>query len=132
MTGGRWNPRGTEAIYTASSKALAVLEVLVHYSVLPRDFVMTEIRIPVNVKIAEVERAYVGWVLGQPLPPISESQEIASQIDVPVLSVPSAIISEERNFVIYPAHPSFSSIEFYDPVPFQFDPRLKSTEASTH
>ena len=43
--GGRWNPPGVEAIYTAQSRSLAALEILVHYTVLPRDFVLTPIRI---------------------------------------------------------------------------------------
>jgi RES domain-containing protein len=38
LHGGRWNPPGVEAIYTAQSRSLAALEILVHYAVLLRDF----------------------------------------------------------------------------------------------
>jgi hypothetical protein len=34
INGGRWNPRGTEAVYAAASSALAALEILAHYAVL--------------------------------------------------------------------------------------------------
>ena len=49
----------------------------------------------------------------------------ASEHRTPVLSVPSAIISWERNFVLNPAHPGFDQIHFLPPQPFTFDRRLK-------
>jgi RES domain-containing protein len=42
-----------------------------------------------------------------------------------VLVVPSAVIPNERNYLLNPKHPDFSRIMFRDPVPFVFDPRLK-------
>jgi len=42
-----------------------------------------------------------------------------------VLSVPSAVIPNERNYLLNPAHPDFSKIHFYAPKPFIFDKRLK-------
>ncbi len=41
-----------------------------------------------------------------------------------VLQVPSAIVPDELNYLINPAHPDFSSIEIGDPVPFEIDLRL--------
>jgi RES domain-containing protein len=49
--GGRWNPKGIEVVYAAATTSLAALEVLVHFSVLPRDFVLTEMQIPSAVVI---------------------------------------------------------------------------------
>ena len=46
LHGGRWNPKGVAVVYAAASASLATLEILVQYSVLPRDFVLTEIHIP--------------------------------------------------------------------------------------
>ena len=54
VRGARWNPKGTEVIYAAGSRPLAVLEILVHYSVLPRNFVMTQISIPDGFSIIDV------------------------------------------------------------------------------
>ena len=51
IAGGRWNPVGVEAIYAAATASLAALEVMVGFSVLPRDFVLTEIHIPVLTEI---------------------------------------------------------------------------------
>jgi RES domain len=64
-----------EAIYASASASLAALEVLVHFSVLPRDFVMTEIRIPPNIKpeILHEKDLPSGW---QALSPTPATQEI--------------------------------------------------------
>jgi RES domain-containing protein len=43
-----------------------------------------------------------------------------------VLAVPSAIIPEEINYVLNPAHPQFAKISISAPTPFTFDPRLAS------
>ena len=38
-------------MYVAASRSLAVLEIMAHYAVLPKDFVLTPIRIPDHVGI---------------------------------------------------------------------------------
>jgi RES domain-containing protein len=42
-----------------------------------------------------------------------------------VISVPSVIVPDERNYLVNPAHPDFSLVRFSHPKPFVFDPRLK-------
>ncbi|MEO5924239.1 MAG: RES family NAD+ phosphorylase [Bryobacteraceae bacterium] len=42
-----------------------------------------------------------------------------------VMSVPSAVIPHERNYLLNPAHPDFAKIKFKRPRPFVFVPRLK-------
>ena len=61
--GGRWNRVGTPVIYASQSASLAALEVLVHYSLLPKDFILTEIQIPENVAIVRWEAVALpkGW-----------------------------------------------------------------------
>ncbi len=41
-----------------------------------------------------------------------------------ILKIPSTVIREEYNFLINPAHPDFSAIEFGEPQRFEFDERL--------
>ena len=97
LHGGRWNPPGVEAIYTAQSRSLAALEILVHYAVLPRDFVLTPIRIPEDrVVVARLQK----------------------DAQFPELQ-------QTRDLTLNPAHPEFEYIEFLDSEPFKFDPRLK-------
>jgi RES domain-containing protein len=126
--GGRWNQVGTPVIYAAQTASLAALEVLVHYSVLPRDFVLTEIQVPENLAILRWETAAlpVGWD-GEVV--IAETQELGDQWvregRAALLSVPSSIMPKERNFVINPAHSAFRRIKFLPSAPFVFDSRLK-------
>jgi hypothetical protein len=46
--------RDPNVVYASASRSLAMLEILVHYSELPSDFVTTAISIPDRVMIAEV------------------------------------------------------------------------------
>lgn len=124
--GGRWNAPGFEAIYTAQSRSLAALEILVHYAVLPRDFVLTPIRIPEDrvgvMRLPEQELAY------RPLP-YAHTQHLGMRWlpKVAALGVSSAIIPQERIYVLNPAHVEFQCIEFGEAEPFEFDPRLKAS-----
>jgi RES domain-containing protein len=126
--GGRWNRVGTEVIYAAQTASLAALEVLVHYSVLPKNHVMTEIQIPDSLEILrwEEDALPAGWKSDVP---VSETQDLGEiwvrEGRSAVLSVPSSIIPRERNFIINPAHSDFRQIIFLPPLPFRFDPRLK-------
>lgn len=116
-----------EAIYASGTTSLAALEVLVHFSVLPRDFVLTEIHIPTSVKIETVRDQDLdpNWAILS----VAHTQEIglkwASKNSSAVLSVPSSILAGERNYVINPKHPDFAQIQFLPARSFRFDPRLK-------
>jgi RES domain-containing protein len=44
--------------------------------------------------------------------------------DSVALSVPSALVPDERNFLLNLAHPDFSKLRIGKPMKFQFDPRL--------
>jgi RES domain-containing protein len=48
----------------------------------------------------------------------------ANGLTTVVLSVPSAVIPRERNYILNPAHPDFARIKFSGPEPFYFDDRL--------
>lgn len=126
--GGRWNRKGFEVIYTSESRSLAILEILVHYAVLPKDFLLTPIRIPNHVATLSLPDSAlpVGWNQASP---IAATEDLAMQFypNAAVLRVPSAIVTEESNYVLNPAHPDFRHIEFLAPEPFRFDPRLKQT-----
>lgn len=128
LHGGRWNPAGSEVIYAAASSSLAVLEILVHYSVLPRDFVLTEIKIPSEVAVEHVDSGNLprGW--DKPTPSRA-TQDIGRKWIVSgrsaVMEVPSAVVPAESIYVLNPKHRDFQLLKFAPPLPFRFDARLK-------
>ena len=128
LHGGTWNPKGKKAVYASDSRALAALEVLVHFGVLPKNYIVTEIRIPDSVRIIRVEVFWLGvWTAAQALIAQLFSKDWFQSRDSAVLSVPSKIIPEERNYVLNVEHPHFRRIEFLPSKPFILDPRLKQT-----
>lgn len=125
----RWNTKGTEMIYTAESRALAMAEVAVHLSLatLPLDFMIMEIEIPDHVQIQEIKPNQLdrNWNLH---PPGSETQKTGDKfIDdnrYCVLKVPSAVVEGDFNFLINPHHPDFKTIQVTNTTPFLFDRRI--------
>ncbi len=125
--GGRWNRPGTPVVYTAGSRALAALEMLVHLDrATPLRFLLIEVSIPPHL-VGRLSR----------LPPVAALRSPAIQPATrdageawlaagksPVLEIPSAIIPEEPNYLLNPLHPRFAEIGTGTPHPFAFDPRL--------
>ena len=127
---GRWNYKGQEVIYTASSRALASLEVMVHLSGIRLSsdvFKITVIHVPADVHInhVPVEDIQPGWgglssySMTQPL----GSSWIRSRESC-VLRVPSSIIQHEFNFLINPNHEEIGKLVVVDVEDFLYDPRL--------
>lgn len=132
MTEGyRWNSLNTYMVYTASSRALATLEVSVHLDLnedLPNDRFYVEIDIPYEVVIMELplEELPQGW---DSKPPILENQYIGDDFvlsnDAAVLKVPSAIVPPESNYLINPNHPDAKKIKVVSVQKMVFDSRIK-------
>lgn len=128
-SGNRWNSKGTEMIYTADSRALAMAEVAVHLSLanLPADFMMMEIEIPDNIAIKVLEPAEipVNW---NSHPPNRSTQKIGDAfIDSGgfcVLKVPSAVVKGDFNYLHNPFHKYFEKIRIVEASDFPFDLRL--------
>src|SRR6266536_6433213 len=74
------------------------------------------------------------WRLEPPLPALAAIGDTwAKQAQSAVLAVPSAIIEEETNFLLNPAHPDFLKIRIGHAQTFEFDQRLiKEDERGAH
>jgi RES domain-containing protein len=126
--GGRWHQRGTAVAYASASASLAALEYFVHLE--PEDAPEDLVLIPADVPdgLAEelpTEQLPSNWRSLPALEPLAQiGTRWAQQLRSPVLSVPSAVMPFERNFLLNPAHPDFHSIVVDRPTPFSFDPRM--------
>lgn len=127
--GNRWNSKGVEMIYTAESRALAMVEVLVHLSLaaLPSDFMMMVIDIPDDVQIGALDLSTLdkNW---NTHPHYIETQKLGDQFvdsaDVCVFKVPSAVVKGDFNYLVNPHHVNFKKIQIVDVSPFPFDKRI--------
>lgn len=129
LSANRWNSKGAEIIYCASSRALAMAEVAVHLNLalIPNDYLMLEIYIPDSIKIQKIDNNKMpsGWDL---FPHISPTQKIGddfmSQNKYCVLSVPSAVVKGDFNYLLNPFHRDFKNIEIVNSYSFSFDQRF--------
>ncbi len=133
MTNGfRWNSLNTKLVYTAESRALAMLEVSVHLDLsedLPLDRYFVEIEIPDDLTVFEVYIKDLPDVWNSN-PPNYITQLIGDdfvhEAEAAVLKVPSSIVPQEFNYLIYPNHPDAKKIRMINTTHLVFDQRLKS------
>ncbi len=117
-------------IYTASTRALACLENVVHRSAigLQANFQTMVIEVPdrLSIKVVEKEGLPSDWHLFKNYP-LTQSLGDAwiSSGETPVLQVPSAIVAEEYNYLLNPGHRDFERVKLIRTEPFEFDPRIK-------
>ena len=127
--GGRWNSKGTPMIYAAGSRALAVLEMLVHlentdllkhYRLIPVTFDRT------LVKRLDPKALPSNWKR-RPAPAGARAvgDAWAAAGESAVLEVPSVVVPGETNFLLNPRHPDFAEILIGAPEPYRLDPRLR-------
>src|SRR6266404_7049775 len=125
LYGGRWNSVGTSRVYTAGALSLAVLEWRVHLAQWPAPLlavievsfdealVWTPGKLPAGWKRypSSIATARFGdaWI---------KSQRSA------IMRVPSAIVPDEWNYLINPAHPDFAALAIRKAWTFDPDPRL--------
>lgn len=126
---GRWHTQGNPIVYTASSAALAALEVLVHVDPLtaPSDLRLLAIEIPDDLSTTVIESTTLSGDWSTVPAPASLQTLGVSWLTSgmsAVLSVPSAVITVERNFLLNPRHPEAQRIRIIGDEAFTFDTRL--------
>jgi len=127
--GARWNSIGTELIYLAKNRSLAMAEVAVHFTLatLPRDYVLLTIHIPDDISMDKLKLKDLpsDWTS---FPHAPSTQSIGDMFvnkgEVCVLEVPSAVTHGDYNLLVNPNHRDFSRIKIIDKEPFPFDERI--------
>jgi RES domain-containing protein len=126
--GGRWNQKGEAVLYTAGSRALALVEVLVHLTnaFLPLNYQLITIYIP-DDSIVEIPQKSLpkDW---KNIEPQESTKKITAkwltENEYLVLKVPSVVVEGEFNYLVNPLHSDFSKIKVLKTEPFSFDERL--------
>jgi len=126
--GGRWNPPGIRMIYTAESRSLAAMEVLVHVDEIGRLGALAWTCIPAvfPARLLETPPRFPDDWRRYPYPGSTQTfgSEWANSRRTAVLRVPSAVVPGEFNYLLNPFHPDFRHVKIGEPEPFSFDPRL--------
>ena len=125
--GGRWNPKGFPILYTSATPELALLEVVAHLnpSFIP-NFHLLVLDIPEDYRAVSETELLPNWQDEQPgeaLP--AYLSDWLKQPDVLTVSVPSAIVSRSRNYLLHTLYPGFSDrVRIMENEPFRIDARV--------
>ena len=126
--GGRWNPQGVPAAYLTGSRALAALEIMVHFGrdVAQASWSVIEVEVPDElIDSVSLRKLPAGW---DDRASTAVSQQFGNRWlregkSLAIL-LPSAVIPEERILMLNVRHPDFVKAKASKPQPFLFDRRL--------
>ena len=127
LFGGRWNRKGLPMIYTAESRSLALLEMMVQDDPLRARYLLIPAFVSHEVSLRELDVFELGedW---RALSSRNRLQAIGNDWlqarETCILSVPSAVVPAERNFLVNPLHPDFSKIVIGEAEALETDVRL--------
>lgn len=129
LKGARWNSIGTEIIYTATNRSLAMAEVAVHLPVamLSDEFLMVTIFIPDDtpIRIVQSKDLPINWNTFPHIPACQTfGDEFINENKFCILKIPSAVTQGDFNLLINPFHADFVRIKVVEIVPFPFDHRI--------
>jgi RES domain-containing protein len=131
--GGRWNPKGTLAIYGSEHLSLAVLEIRVNQAEIHPDEQYVYYSVTFDESLVKfVEKPPFDWLITfKEDASLTGSQLFGAQWlrekRSAVLSVPSSVIHSERNLILNPVHPDFAKIKISEPIDIDLDQRLWRT-----
>lgn len=129
LFGSRWTSPGVRVVFAAESRALAMLEMLVHLG--DEWSHLRYVLFEVDIDERDVERLDDATLPAEwrrfPAPHGLRALGDAWAASKRSLawSVPSAVVPQERNLVLNPAHPRFAELAPRGPVPIDLDPRLR-------
>ena len=115
-------------LYTASHRSLALLEVLVHIgdNYPEEDYTIVTLEVPdESITLLDAKNLPEDWFK------IFESGELATFTDewlqetkFVAMGVPSAVVTQEMNYLINPLHPDFQDVKIKNIEKFNFDERF--------
>lgn len=127
LYGGRWNSVGISTVYFATTRALALLEVLVHLppNLLPDNFCMSVFEINgsfVEINAHDLPLSWNAFPFQKKIQLLGD--EFFKNGKNFLLKVPSAIVEGEFNFIMNPKHEKTREMILKKNDAFSFDSRL--------
>ena len=128
LYGSRWSSPGVVVTFASSSRALAILEVMVNLqaSKILHEYMMCGIEVPKEyIQVVDRSSLPEAWD-ANPAP--QENRVIGDNLiesgAALALEVPSAVVPLENNYIINPSHPDFEKVEILPARQIEFDTRL--------
>lgn len=126
LYGGRWNSAGLGVLYTSEFISLTILEILVRASIItsPDAYILLSIDIPeAGIRPIDHKKLKKNWEHD-----IGYTQDIGNnflkETQSLCIKVPSAIVSQENNFLINPLHAGFKDVKITSSELLELDKRL--------
>ncbi|MCK5509260.1 MAG: RES family NAD+ phosphorylase [Desulfobacterales bacterium] len=127
--GGRWNHKGTGAIYTSENRSLATVEYLVHVplSIVPGDLSIACLEIPdriipKQISIANLPRNWRDYPTPPALAELGTKWVLSN--DSLLLRIPSVVVENEFNVLINPMHSDIHYVTISFIKKYAFNKRL--------
>lgn len=128
--GGRWNSEGNYALYTSSSRSLALLETLAHVPaklLRSKPYLLITLSVPGKefMQKISIENLSTGWnAIDAPLFTKRMGDRFLLQRKDLLLEVPSVLIPEENNFILNPLHAGMKKVKIIHKRRIVFDSRV--------
>lgn len=129
LFGGRWNKKEYPCIYTAASRALALLEYTVNVSIdeMPLVLSMLSLEIPDDIITIDLADLPDNW---NESPAPAATKDIGTKFLInglaPILKLPSVIIPQEFNYLLNTKHALSKEFKIVEINEFFYDPRIKT------
>jgi len=131
LFGGRWNSEGFFALYTSSSRSLALLETLAHTPAKMLEvkvYHLITLAVPDNLvtqKVA-VKNLQNGWDAPDTRPFTKKiGDAFLTEKKYLMMQVPSVMMPEEMNYVINPMHTDMKQVKLVNKRRIDFDKRVR-------
>lgn len=128
LVGGRWNEKGTKAVYCSENISLALLEYYVHsenIANLPNKILVAKIEFPDKYKIEELATLPENW---NHYPYTSETTAVFTKLAKDhhffALRVPSTIVGLESNIILNPLYKNFHKVKVTEFIELGVDRRF--------
>lgn len=129
LYGGRWNSEGVAVVYASSTLSLAALEYLIHVDVedVPDDLVAMRLAVPDDAagrSVAVADLPADWYRIPEHAACVALGDAWITANEALLVRVPSAVVPEETNVLINPAHGRAAEVAVVTARAFAYDPRL--------